>query len=137
MGMIAESARKYVGVPFLHQGRNRQSGLDCIGLLVVTFEDLGMRLCDRADYKRFPDGKTLTEGVSRHFEEINPSEASVDDLLLFFISKRYRRPQHLAIRTELGIVHSHLQVGRVVEHRLDDLWSGRVAAAFRGSSWRR
>lgn len=36
-----EEVRKYVGVPYRHQGRN-QYGLDCVGLVVFCMDNLGI-----------------------------------------------------------------------------------------------
>ncbi len=42
-----------------------------------------------------------------------------------------REPQHVALVTDHGIIHSYSGVGKVVEHGLDDRWQQRITAAYR------
>lgn len=46
--MITETEimQKYVGVPFAHRGRDLIGGLDCWGLIIEIYADLGFRLFD-------------------------------------------------------------------------------------------
>jgi hypothetical protein len=41
-----------------------------------------------------------------------------------------RFPQHIAIVTELGIIHTYAQVGCVVEHALNATWRARIVDAY-------
>jgi len=52
---VQDTARRYKGVPYKHQGRT-QWGLDCAGLLAITARDLGIPFKDRHDYPRRPRG---------------------------------------------------------------------------------
>lgn len=51
---VVRSARKYLRVPFRHQGRSYR-GLDCLGLLSMAFQDMGLTVRDRTDYSREPN----------------------------------------------------------------------------------
>ena len=42
-----------------------------------------------------------------------------------------REPQHVALITDKGIIHSYSGVGKVVEHALDESWRRRIVAAYR------
>jgi hypothetical protein len=42
-----------------------------------------------------------------------------------------REPQHVALITDHGIIHSYSGVGKVVEHGLDERWQQRISAAYR------
>ena len=47
-----EIVNKYLGIPYKHQGRGRD-GLDCYGLLIAIFADLGIKIFDiEEDYSR-------------------------------------------------------------------------------------
>lgn len=46
---LVESARKYLGTKFVHQGRTSH-GLDCVGLGMKAFRDCGVILKDFRGY---------------------------------------------------------------------------------------
>ncbi len=55
---LIETARSYIGTKFGHQGRNRMSGLDCGGLVLVMGRELGLTELEVLGYADFPtDGK--------------------------------------------------------------------------------
>lgn len=37
---------KYIGIPFKHLGRNPEEGLDCYGVLINVYKELGITLYD-------------------------------------------------------------------------------------------
>ena len=41
-----EVIKKYLGAPYKHKGRDPKTGLDCWGLGVCVFRDLGIKLLD-------------------------------------------------------------------------------------------
>src|SRR5208282_1236553 len=92
--MIA-AARACRSTPFHHQGRKPGVGLDCIGLIVVALRAAGMKVHDRNDYGKRPDGKSLEAALAAH-GAAPVSEISAGDVLLF----RYDgQPQHVALAT--------------------------------------
>lgn len=121
---IVEAARTYLGVPWIHQGRSR-AGLDCAGLIVRVAQDLGLSDFDVGGYSRQPDGATLRRHLQHAAVRVLAHELG-DILLIRFV----RYPQHLAIRTERGMIHTYAQAGRVVEHRLDSVWAGRIVDVY-------
>jgi len=47
---------KWIGVPFLHHGRAQSQGVDCLGLLVCVYKDLGIDIAgDYSNYHYKPD----------------------------------------------------------------------------------
>jgi cell wall-associated NlpC family hydrolase len=121
---IVACARSYLGVQWLHQGRSRL-GLDCAGLIVRVARDLGLSDFDVTGYGKEPQGNALRAILEQHSIAVEKPE--VGDILLLRFT---RLPQHLAIVTDYGIIHTHRAVGRVVEHGLDRLWRARLVAAF-------
>lgn len=123
---VIDAARAYLGVRFHHQGRCR-AGLDCAGLLVCVARDLGISTaCDWSNYPRIPDGaamqRTLDNCGARRVEAFRPGD---------FVLMRFNgQPQHIAIVTDRGIIHSYLAARRVVEHGLDGIWRARIVAAY-------
>jgi len=133
MDVIAE-ARSWLGTPFQHQASLKGVGCDCIGL--VKGVGLALHLADYDEnkakpflnYRMMPDSKKMREALAIFFAPIQVSEATLADILFLAWTKE---PQHLAIITDRGIIHSYSGVGKVVEHSLDERWKKRVTAAYR------
>ena len=126
---IVRAARGFLGTPFRHQGRVPGRGLDCAGVIVCAARALGLNAYDVTGYGRLPHGGVL----SRHLQaagctEIPIAEVRPGDLYLMRFD---HYPQHLALVTDLGILHAYAEIGRVVEHRLDDVWRARIVAGLR------
>lgn len=128
---LDEAARRYLGVPWKHQGRDRVRGLDCIGLCVVCAQDLGWTVRDQSGYPRDPHGNVLEGALREHFARV-PDMRPGD-----VVSIRFAGPvRHVAIVGEymyggLSLIHSNSRVGKVVEHRLDDHWRNQIVNVYR------
>ena len=123
-----ERVRYYKGVPFLHQGRNRELGLDCAGLVVVALEDIGYPVKDLEAYERLPHPGRLRAIISNNQAKKVPKELmEPGDILLMRFSKD---PQHLAVYTGKSIIHSYQKQGCVIEQRFSDLWNKRILEVF-------
>lgn len=121
---LINTARSWLGVPFEHQGRSR-GGVDCAGLLVCVYEDLGRRLYDAHGYGRSPH-RNLLETYLRHNFEIGTEIGPGSILLMRFDTE----PQHIAICAGKTMIHAYQKAGAVVEHRFADVWRARVARVF-------
>lgn len=124
-------ARKYLGVPFRHQGRSPTVGLDCVGLAVLCLRDAGLKPADRADYGRDPDGTletALRETLAGPFDDIRAG-----DIVLVEFAKR--EPRHVAVIADspfgLSMIHADSSRGKVVEHLIDSRWRERIVSAWR------
>ena len=122
---IVEIARSYVGVPYLHQGRNR-NGLDCIGLVLAVAKDLGMEIDDTPYvYEMVPSPEILYRGCDDHFKrEITYSRGD------FVLIRFHIDPQHAAIIAGDTMIHSYQKAGQVVEHRLSKQWKARILRTY-------
>ena len=125
---IIDAARACLGTPFHHQARVVGVGMDCIGLLVYAASRVGIRLQDCTQYKRKPDGKDLIDRLTKQLDPVNDAENG--DILVFWI-KRPHLPQHVAIKTDKGIIHTDASIGRVVEVPLESRWEKRLHSTFR------
>lgn len=130
-----ESCRKYLGTPFKHRGRDG-NGLDCAGLVVRGLLDLGYKPFDKSAYGREPHKDGLRETVEANLGKPlvgGIADAKPGDLCLMKFS---REPHHLAILGDykvapgFTIIHSYGDVGKVVEHRLDDMWTSRIVDVY-------
>lgn len=124
---LVREARSWVGTRFRHQGRTR-NGVDCIGLLVCSARAVGLELVDRTDYARRPDGRQLAAELRAQLVPIELAAALPGDVLLLSFD---RSPGHVALVSDAGLIHAAALLRRVVEHRMDELWRGRVRGAFR------
>lgn len=98
--MIAD-ARSLVGTEtrWRHQGRDPQTGLDCIGLpRWLYIQQLG-KLPDALEtefnaYHRRPDGQKLLQTIRDWFDEVPRETLRAGDLIVIY---ERRNPQHIAI----------------------------------------
>lgn len=129
---LVNQARTYLKTPFRHRGRTRH-GLDCAGLIVRCFQDLGRPVKDLRVYGREPHRDGLRQVVlSNDVVRVDGPWEPGDILLMKFVSE----PHHLGIAGDyfaggLSLIHSYGEVGRVIEHRLDDVWKSRVLEVYR------
>lgn len=124
---IVNTARAYLGAPWLHCGRNGD-GLDCVGLLVAVARDTGLKHRDPAPYARMPRGQALTDELSGQFTRVmHPQPA---DILVFAFDRARMVPQHVGIKTDTGFIHS-VTDKEVVEVELDARWLNRLVDSYR------
>ena len=131
---VVDAARRYLGVPFLHQGRDPAVGIDCIGLGVLALRDCGITVEDHTDYGRDPHDGLLEARVTAALGAPIPQDTmQPGDLVAIDYVGATR---HLAIVGDylyggLSLIHTDSMVGRVVEHRLDAKWERRIALVWR------
>lgn len=131
---VVSAAMDVLGVPFRHQGRNKR-GIDCAGVLVHCFQTLELPHFDELGYPRNAYDGTLEKILDAQpsLKRIPVAEAREGDVLAMRISKD---PQHIAIHAGIHhgaayIIHGSEQHGKVVMHRLDELWRARIVRAYR------
>ena len=132
---IEREARKLIGVPWIHQGRNPETGIDCLGVLYVICVNLGVEVEEYTAYKREPDGEMIVTEMNKYFDEIPLLEAREGDILIFRMAgEKYQR--HIGILTkgthEYMLVHSITahQSGYTVEETLRR-WGRLATNAYR------
>lgn len=125
---VVDVAREYLGTPFVHQGRLKGVGIDCVGLLTCVAKELGLTNHDCTTYSRYPDGVTLCRELEKCLVSVR--EARLGRVVVFWI-KRADLPTHAGILTDVGMIHTYQSVGKVVEHVLDAKWRRRITRFFR------
>jgi NlpC/P60 family putative phage cell wall peptidase len=126
--LIILEARKWLGTPFGHRGRVLGKSCDCVGLLFGVARGLGLPNQAMLNYAANPHPREMYEELCR---QMVPTPLRAADLGDVYHMAWGRYPQHVAIITDVGIIHSWKGVGRVVEHPLDDIWRGRIRGAYR------
>lgn len=125
---IVEAARLYLGTPFKHQGRYSY-GIDCGGLLILAAREMGIYLQDIPGYHRMPDDQELKAALDTQLIRTSRGKDNTlyGDILLMAFRKN---PQHIAIRTDKGIIHAHEDSGGVIETNLDERWKKRIRGVY-------
>lgn len=133
--VIVTEAREWLGTRWMHQQAIKGVACDCIGLVRGVAVNVGLVPADFATrpevtqfmgYGRRPDGRLIV--ALDLFLDRATSKSEPGDVLLMRFDQN---PQHVAIVSDIGIIHSHASARRVVEHRLDDVWTQRIVAVYR------
>ena len=127
---IITAARIHLGTPYRHQGRVPGLALDCAGLFVAVCHDLGLQVEDEEGYGRTPFKGLLEQCIDRQpfLTRVPREQMQAGDVLLM----RFQTdPQHVAFHAGDTMIHAYSNVGRVVEHRLADVWRARIVHVYR------
>jgi cell wall-associated NlpC family hydrolase len=137
---VVSQARKYRNVRFKHQGRTI-GGLDCVGLILRVGVDLSLlptELLPVGDgclvpaYNARPHPR-LFALVARHGDSVPLEHAAPGDVLILHFDTPEKKPEHIVIKTDCGIIHVHpgSSITRITEHSIDQEWQRRILCAFR------
>lgn len=133
--LIAE-ARKLIGTPWHHQGRNRY-GVDCVGMVLLAFRNAGIDYAalvgieDTARYGRRPP-IDIERALPRYCAE--RIAQPIPGALIFFQWEPENLPRHQGIATERGtFVHANATgvAKRVVETPWRDPWRRRTHSVWK------
>ncbi|WP_395504707.1 NlpC/P60 family protein [Ectopseudomonas hydrolytica] len=127
---VITASRAYLEVPFRHQGRTPPLALDCAGLFVMVCRDMGLPVIDEQGYGRNPWRGLLEQCIARQpfLCRVPREQMQAGDVLLM---KFEGDPQHIAIHAGDTMIHAYEKSGKVVEHRLADVWRARVVSVYR------
>ncbi len=137
---IVQIARSWLGTPFVHQGRVKGKGCDCLGLVLGVGAEAGVKLQDReitafdsTGYSMNPDGAFLKGRLDVLLHSKSKAGIEAGDIFLMNFGSN---PQHLGIFSDhthspaLAIIHCYSQAGKVVEHRLNNYWFSKIEAVY-------
>ena len=125
---IINTARIYLGTPFINQGRT-EKGLDCAGLIIQVVKDLELIDLDY-DFLRYGIGnppERLLNEMDRYLISKPKKQKTISDILVFSLPVY---PCHLAFYTGDSIIHSWNKIGKVCETRWDNFWTKRLTHCF-------
>lgn len=131
---IVRIARTYVGTPWVHQGRLKGKSIDCLGLLVCVAREFGAKVKkDRTDYdNRKIDTKAMRNTLEFYMDTKPVEKAEPGDILLFALNGS---PQHLAIKTDRGMIHANMRTRWVREDSMDKFIKKDIVACFDFKPW--
>jgi len=115
--LVLGFAREYIGSPYRKYGRSKETGIDCVGLIVAVGEELGI-VCDLPRYRRFnPIDRTRS-----YIEEFAGPVAPLTLGSIAWYGRRPGIPTHFGFLSSLygnpAIIHADPEIGRVVEHSI-------------------
>ena len=124
-------ARALLGVPWRHQGRNPNIGIDCAGLLLLAFDVQS----PTPTYGREPRNGLLEATMEGLLgtplpgaDDLRPGDA---------VAMAYAGPiRHCGLIADdihggLSLIHTDSILGRVTEHPLDEKWLRRIRRVYR------
>lgn len=132
---IVAKAREYIGTRWTHKGRVKGVGVDCVGLLVGVFSELGLEVVDNLEYSSGDEIELLNSCLAKHGVK-REGEAREGDVIVFRNTLSVgSQPMlnHVGIMTGEGsFIHSWSTPSamRVVETPLDDFWSKWIVATY-------
>lgn len=125
---LAEAALSFEGVPFRLQGRDPAHGLDCIGLVLASLAQLGIRPALPADYRALRRDVLIPSATLRSAGLVETREPHRTGTIA--LMRTAPTQAHAAIAVPQGrIVHAHAGLRRVVVSPRPDHWP--ILAAWR------
>ena len=112
--LLVAEARRWVGVPYVHQGRTR-FGVDCIGLILCVRDALApwqALIGETRNYARHPRDGLLLDRVREHCAELERPE---DGAMILIRWPKTPEPSHVAIYAGGNLIHAYQRAKRVVE----------------------
>lgn len=134
---VVREAMSWRGVPYHHTGRSR-AGVDCVGLLWVVGEALGLRMHDFRAYDPSPNPAVLLREIGIGMDEVRDRSQIVPGHALMFRVSAHGPPQHFGVLvSKTTMVHAMSSVHKVVEVSIGRLWSRLMCGAwsFRGVTY--
>ena len=118
---VVLEARKWLGVPWRHQGRSI-TGVDCIGLIIMVGTALNVPHEDKTGYAHQPQDRTFLNHLRKFLTPVSYTDTRPGTVGVF---KQSHFPCHVGIFSEKnGICHlinSRVDRGTVVEeHYIPD-----------------
>ena len=144
---ISNEAMQWIDTPFHHQGRAKNIGVDCIGLIVGIAKNLDLKSevfdatnnrqillheLDNPNYSPLPNRMQLKDSLTNTLIEIEKGDLNVGDIILFTLNMW---PQHVAIITKIQedifFVHASEPVGKTIFSRFDSRWQDKAIGFYR------
>lgn len=111
---IVDEARRWIGTPYVHQGRTR-FGVDCIGFAICVRNAVeawpeGMQ--EIKNYSRRPKDGLLLSRVTTYLTSIRDVEQGSVILIRW---PQHDEPSHVGIYADGNIIHAYAKSKQVIE----------------------
>lgn len=124
-----EITKKYLGIPFLHRGRTIK-GLDCYGLIILIYKDLGFKIYDIGEYDLdwgIKGGNLFVENYHKQWEQVEVPK--LFDIVLFANNKNL--VVHGGIMLDNNRFLHTCKAGTVIGNLNSKEWQAHIAGFFR------
>lgn len=109
-----DRAHELIDVPYKHQGRNPQHGLDCVGFIFQCYPTKAAKITMPPNYGMSPKPRVLLGVLNEHCDRVE--DLQIGDLI---VMTPRRQPQHLALYVgDDTIIHSYSTLGGVRKHKM-------------------
>ncbi|MFT3967886.1 MAG: peptidoglycan endopeptidase [Sphingobium sp.] len=108
---VRDAALRLVGVPFRLHGRSVETGVDCVGLALLSLRGAGFAVPDPPPYRMRTGSLPVSPGWLRSAGLVEGRGRRPGDLSIVQVSPIQI---HLMIDAGDGAVHAHAGLGRVV-----------------------
>jgi hypothetical protein len=132
---IVAIAREAIGTPWQHQQRINGVAMDCAGLPIFIGQRLGMPIDSLANYGRLPVPAEMRAELEKHLVRVAKAQMQIGDVVWMRFEVE---PQHFGVignylHGGFSLIHAYngSGVNKVVEHRLDAEWLGRIVSVWR------
>lgn len=131
---IITAARVHLGTPAVTRAACLAWHWTVPACSLPCAKTLGLQVEDEAGYGRTPFKGLLEQCIDRQpfLTRVPREQMQAGDVLLM----RFQTdPQHVAFHAGDTMIHAYSNVGRVVEHRIADVWRARVVHVYRFEAW--
>ena len=120
---FSAAADALVGAPFRFRGRDRATGLDCVGMVLAALADIGRKPAQLNGYamrQTHPDHH-FDVALACGFQLYDGSDLEPGDLLL--VNPGPAQVHLLVFAGKRGFIHAHAGLGKVVRTPAPCPWS--------------
>ena len=131
-GEVIQHVRKFLGTPWRHQTH------DCLFPVIEVNRYFGLTpFTGSGPYALWPPPGRLRAMLERYLTPVPrphwpPENLNVADVAIFQLG---RHPIHVGViangAAPFSMIHSYANLGRMVEHVIDDKWGRRIAFVYR------
>ena len=128
-------ANSLKGTAYKAQGRNPDTGLDCLGLVIQCFDHFGEipGFIDRTDYGRIPNTLKVLDTLKRYARRVQPIQNARQGDLAYI--RFARDPQHFGLFDgQGGLIHA-IEGHGVIRSPVDPAFFNRVWSVWRHRSF--
>lgn len=130
---IVNTARGWLDVRYRHQGRTKEKGVDCVGLIIGVGAELGLQLIAPDYYAESPSSNLVLRYADNQLVPIENKRLALGRVAILWGFDR-NEAQHLAIVGEHAgrqtMIHSFSKAGKVLEHSWDAFWMKRLVRVY-------
>src|SRR5579884_2897639 len=122
---IVAKAREFIGTKWHHDARLKGIGIDCSGLVICTFQELGVPVEDVRGYSPNADSFELMRRTMDSYLQPVQGDRRPGDVILFRGRLMYNHCGFFAFSDGApSLIHAYSSpsIMRVVEQPLDDSW---------------